>query len=266
MLLIPEFHISAQTTPSTVIYVKSNGNDNNNGTSTTTPVKTLGKAYTLLPATGSWDDNYIVVMGTIDIGDVVYALNWCYNMTATPDYAKNVTITGNYGTYTSGGAINFPSNESHEFLWGNTRMTNISITAPGNGIPRLYAQGHDIYMGTGVSINISQKLQYSVTEGTLDKRGVLGNFNNFSIVAGWLNYDNLYSNPDVLPYSQDHVGHITLLSGNYGRVLGGCRTDTKNQETSIYPNSHNIFGHPTKPWNVEITVGGGAEVNLLVGG
>lgn len=271
MLLIPEFHISAQTTPSTVIYVKSNGNDNNNGTSTTTPVKTLGKAYTLLPATGSWDDNYIVLMDMIDIdnGSGVYSQNWCTNSTP-PTYAKNVTITGSYGgtTYTTAGLApkSATSSETITHLWGNTKMNHLKLQNAGNNNNawRLYMQGHDLTIGEGVTVTNCRELPrndakvgaYTFSTGT----GHDTVFQDITILGGWLDYNYTYTDATKLPYTFGQTGHITLLSGNYGRVIGGGRNSKINNT------SGDVLGHKDRPWNVVITIGGTAQVNLLAGG
>lgn len=270
LLVIVSLTAAAQTT---VIYVQSSsGNDNNAGTTAATPVKTLLKAYQLLPSTGTWDDNYIVLMNNVSTGNTLYTQNWSVNSTPPTDYAKNVTITGSYGGTTYSNAVfNISmSGETHRFMWGNTRLDHLVVNgsdAGSNGALRIYLQGNDFYVGEGVSFTGCRGLPINSTTGCIASNAMGGiSFQDISIIAGYLNYNGNYTDASALPYAAGHVCHLTLLSGKWGRVVGGGRNDGQSNNSSVNPTSKNIFGHADRPWGVEITVGGTANVNLLAGG
>lgn len=197
-----------------VIYVSYNsGNDNNDGFTPQTPVRTLATAYSKLSSTGSRNENVIVMMGN-------YTNFQFYNNQTDSTYAKNVTITGKYG------GVNYNANwtfggSSGYFKYLNGELSIMYMTLNGNnGSMYLVCQGHSFTVGEQVTMS-----NYSTANSN---QGLLGNrAPAFHLFAGWYQY-----NRTSLP---NNDCQIIIKSGTYGRIiLGGTpgTSDGQGQTTS----------------------------------
>jgi hypothetical protein len=243
-----------------VIYVSSSsGNDNYSGTALR-PVKTLLRAFQLLPseADRGWDKNIIVLMDAVSTNEL-FNQNWCVNPNPPADYAKNVTITGSFdGNEYASAQLNIKmSGETHIYFWGDVQFKNLTLNGTSNGSLRLYMQGHDLNVGEGVKVTGAGVFIYDSTTGGIS---IGKTFRDFSIIGGWFNYNGDYTKVTDLPYEDGHLSRLTFCSGNFARVIGGSRND------GALSQSKNIFGHKDRPWEVEINVMGSSEINLIAGG
>lgn len=237
----------------TVIYVDySNGNNNNDGYTPETPVKTLSTAYSKLKSNGTRNENVIVIMGTNS------EYNF-YNSQTNTTYAKNATITGKYAGVDYNANWTFGSSSSY-FRYLTADLTIMNMTLNGNnGSMYLICQGHSFTVGENVIMS-----NYATAS---TKQGLLGgNAPAFHVFAGWYQY-----NKTKLP---NNDCEIIIKSGTYGRIiLGGTPGTSSGQGQTT---SHDFMGSSMEDsFRVSIRVDiknsttpekYDYDVNLLVGG
>lgn len=236
-----------------VIYVNySGGNDNNDGYTPQTPVRTLSTAYSKLSSTGNRNENVIVMMGT-------YSNFSFYNSQTATTYAKKATITGKYGGVDYNANWTFGSTNDY-FRYLTEDLSIMYMTLNGNrGSIYLVCQGHSFTVGEQVTMN-----NYATANSN---QGLLGNrAPAFHIFAGWYQY-----NRTKLP---NNDCEIVIKSGSYGRIiLGGTPGTSQGQGQTT---SHDFMGsskddtfrvsinvdikNSTTPSNYDY------DINLLTGG
>ena len=238
------------------------GNDNNDGYTPQTAVKTLPTAYSKLSSTYAMGQNIIVLMGNYTTRDVYYDTKDSTNT----DYQRNATVTGKYsGTDYSGRLSMYYTNSNYSghkynFVNGDTTFRNLTFYGRDNNTNSqayLYAQGHDLVMGK--ALTMSNYAQSNTNQGLITQ-----NAPAFHVLGGYLQY-----NRTTLPRNN---GTVTINSGAYARVLGGGGSGTSDgvgQSTS-----HDFTGtngqHYVATINIDIqnsTKGNyDFDINLLVGG
>lgn len=236
-----------------VVFVDYNsGNDNNDGYTPETAVKTLSKAYQKLSSTGTRNENIIVMMGNYSSTDY-------FNSTTRSEYAKNACITGKYAGKNYSANWTFGSTTSYfKYLTGELTLMHLTLNGSG-GSMYLVCQGYSVTVGNNVTM--TNYANANPNQGLLG-----GNAPAFHLFAGWYQY-----NETTLPRT---VSEIVIKSGTYGRiVLGGTpgTSDGQGQE-----NSHDFMGSSMDDcFNVSITVdiqesttasNYDYDINLLTGG
>ena len=241
----------------TVIYVRySGGNDNNNGLTPETPVRTLSVAYSKLKSGATRNQNVIVLMDYYNDSEINF-----FDSETSGTYAKNVTITGKYKGEDYGGSLRFGSySDYYRYLTADTTFQYMDFNGGGssNSI-YLLCQGYDLTIGESVTM-----VNYRIAEST---QGLLGSrAPAFHVFAGWYQY-----NERTLP---NNDCEILIKSGTYGRViLGGTPGTSSGLNQSI---SHNFMGSSMEDsFKVSVTIdiknsttssNYDYDVNLLVGG
>lgn len=239
----------------TVVYVNySSGNNNNDGFTPQTPVKTLNTAYSKLDSNGNRNKNVIVIIGTYS--------NTSYMTSATDTtYSKNVTITGKYNGVDYNARLYFYSGTStFRYMTADTTFQYLTFYG-GNNQMYFYLQGYSLTMGEGVVMT-----NYATSNSN---QGLIGNrAPALHIFGGWMKYD--YS---TLPKNDSK---ILIKSGAYGRIIVGGSTGLSGAQHLQQTTSHNFTGssmedsfkcdvtvdikNSTKPSNYDY------DINLLVGG
>lgn len=213
------------------------GNDSNDGSTPETAVRTLQRAIDLLPSVkegGSLASNVIVIMG--DYSDNVLAKFG--DQKGTTDnprrlnyQGKPMLLCGSFGNLRGGTLL--ASGESVTFD-NDIRFENLQFRGRENKEDAcvFYAQNNNVTFGYGLTMK-----NYGMM---LESRGLPhGAYSPmFSVFGGFLN-------PDVAEYNYKPA-KIRVLSGYYGRIIGGSRF-TRNCYTS-----GNIAGSPRHPANVQI--------------
>ncbi len=233
----------------------NNGNDNNDGYTPETAVKTLPTAYGKLYSTGDMSQNIIVLMGDYTTRDVYYNTK---NSTNT-NYQKAATITGIYkGTDYSGNLYMYYNSSTYNFINGDTTFQYLIFNG-NNSQAYLYAQGHDLVMGKGLTMS-------NYSEANTNQGLITGSAPAFHVFGGYLQY-----NYSTLPRNN---GSITIKSGVYGRVLGGGGSGTSSGAGQT--TSHDFTGSnlttdiytATIYVDIEESTKGDYtyDINLLVGG
>ncbi|MCC8071067.1 MAG: hypothetical protein LIO90_04605 [Bacteroidales bacterium] len=235
----------------------SNGIDYNHGHDPANPVHSIERAYELLdsydasnPTVGRRDNNCIVIMGYYKKDKFLYRQG--QNDKCSDIYTNHTTITGASGAYISGGTWGWVDN--------GTSRTNIGLQAPltlehldiykegtSTGYNGIYCYNHDFTVGEGV------RMCHFTTINT--DAGMAENVKavNLTLVVGPINDQYDRSNPDhYISYEGNEVEGLTtirLLSGAYGRIIGGSRYD---QETAW--DSKHVFGSPLAPNRVRMEI------------
>ena len=194
----------------TVIYVDySNGNNNRDGLTPETAVRSLPTAYGKLDAGGTISSNIIVIMGNYTTRDVFYNTKDSTNTT----YQKSATITGKYGGIDYDGTLYmYYSSSTYNFINGNTNFQYLTFNGNG-GQAYLYAQGHNLTMGKGLHME-------NYSSANTNQGLITGSAPAFHVLGGYLQY-----NRTKLPRNN---GKVVIKSGAYGRVLGGGGSGTSS--------------------------------------
>lgn len=216
------------------------GNDRNNGLTPQTAVRTLRRAYELLKTKeqgGTVGNNIIVIMG--DYADFCFTEYLDSKCTRpNPDYFvkdRPATITGAYDDFKSGRilfsglSIKMAAETRFEAINLNgSSFDNTNITDQ----TKVFACGNDLTMGYGVFVSGYKMMDYTLglEEGVLAPA--------VTIYGGILNNND----PDYI-WPENTV---TILSGNYGRVIAGDGYTLQMERTG------NISGTPKHPIRTHI--------------
>lgn len=240
----------------TVIFVDyNNGNNNRDGFTPQTAVKTLPTAYSKIDSGGSISTNIIVIIGNYTTIDVFYGTK----DSIITNYQKSATITGKYEGIDYNGRLYMHYTPGvYNFINGNTHFQY--LTFDGNGSQAyLYAQGHNLTMGKGLYME-------NYADASTNQGLITGSAPAFHVLGGYLQY-----NRSRLPRNN---GKIVIKSGAYGRVLGGGGSGTSagvGQTTSKDFTGSNLTDdtYTTSIYvNIENSTKGSYayDINLLVGG
>lgn len=243
-------------TAATVVFVDGkNGIDNAKGSrergwTPNTAVKTIDNANLLLDG-GSWDNNIIVIMGTLNPNSSEHNKN-----TYVPFQSRGsnpATLTGKWGNTDYGGRIILaqwnPNNKTDEdtkqgaeenevnpvhsstikrgsncYVLHDTKFENLTFEAngrndnEGGGNNFIECHGNDVTFGKGLVMTGFQKLSKAH-----------GNFNNAEVIPELtviLTATNL-SETDIETYTKNRTKPqvVTFQSGRYGRLMGGRYTN-----------------------------------------
>ena len=233
----------------TVVYCDyDNGNNNRDGRSEATAVRTLATAYSKLDANGTRNKNVIVLMSDYnDSNDDTIFLNSSNNSS----FARKATITGKYKDRDYDPDLCFEGyrlgyrylNEDTTFMYLNLDGYYYSYNWRGqiNG----YTKSQTYFYLQGFSLTIGEDVVMKNYAKSNTNQGLLGgNAPAFHIFSCWLqyNYSNLpRNNPEVL-----------IKSGAYARIMGGGSPGTSEGQGQT--TSHDFTGTSSNPFNITITI------------
>ncbi|MBQ0073070.1 MAG: hypothetical protein KBT34_02625 [Prevotella sp.] len=237
------------------------GNDENNGKTPLTPVKTLAKANELLKTVaqgGTVDNNIIVVIGKLNPqGSGVTSANLSRNNYTNrfQSRGKNpATLTGKYEgsdyngeiiicEYWAGGAEenanNYETDGHNCFVLADTKFEDLIFSGSSSGNNFIECHGNDVTFGKGLILTDFKNLSQS--HGNFG-----GTYPELTIV---LTATNL-AEADIKKYTtREKPQVVTFQSGHYGRIMGGRYT---NKFFAASGNtSHTILGSAANPvWAV----------------
>lgn len=237
------------------------GNDENNGKTPLTPVKTLAKANELLKTVaqgGTVDNNIIVVIGTLNPqGSGVTSANLSRSNYTNRFQSRGenpATFTGKYEgsdyngeiiicEYWAGNAEENANNyatEGHNcFVLADTKFENLTFSGSSSGNNFIECHGNDVTFGKGLILTDFKNLSQS--HGNFG-----GTYPELTIV---LTATNL-AEDDIKKYTtREKPQVVTFQSGHYGRIMGGRYT---NKFFAASGNtSHTILGSAANPiWAV----------------
>ena len=239
-----------------VVYVNySGGNDNRDGRTPETAVRTMETAYEKLDSNLGREANIIVVMGNYTSTSFFNYDDESYN---SYRYEKDATLTGIYGGVDYEARLYFYSGtSSYRYINGNTTMQYMELFGNSNQM-YLYLQGYSFTMGEGITM-----VNYATSNRN---QGLLGSrAPAFHMICGWCQYNRTElprNNPEIL-----------IKSGTYGRIIGGGSPGTSaGQGQEI---SKDFTGSVNESFNINITIDiknsttssdYDYDVNLLTGG
>ena len=265
----------------TVVFLKPDGGDNNNdGKTPQTPVKTWQKAYSLLNDNVSWDENTIVLIGlsneaatgrdggfaiTKNIKDDVPSelyKDW-KPLVDNSHLAKNATITGKYNGVDYGAVIEGSSYDKKNYisLFGDTRFEHITFhhtnSGTGNHSQYIFCQYYNLEMGEGIQMtgfNPNHTPGYGTVDGArISSMQIYGGLNNdarFRTSNGVL---DMKAMEEAMPHGKEGFS-ITLKSGRYSTVTVGGRQSTGSQ-------LNGLMGTPNMPIKCTVTIDIDREFN-----
>ena len=252
------------------------GNDENDGKTDQTPVRTWQKAYSLLKENAPWDENYIVLIGTSsreatcdqNNGNKGFSITsnlqgnavsetyvqWKAKVDAS-HLAKNATITGMWEGVDYGGVIEAYEDGNNGVryigLFGDTRFQNITFNHDSRAkhSSYIFCQYHNLEMGEGVQMTgfTSNAPGYGTIDGAKTSSfqiyGGLNNDKRFRTDKGVLDMDAMDAS---MPHGKEGFS-ITLKSGHYSCITPAGRQSTSNQ-------INGLMGTPNMPIKCTVTI------------
>ena len=268
----------------TVVFLKPDGGDNNNdGQTPETPVKTWQKAYSLLNEKGSWDENTIVLMGvsneaaTGDQGGFAITQNILNNVPSelysdwkakvdASHLAKHTTITGKYNGVDYGAVIEGSSYSGRKYvtLFGDTRFEHITFhhtnSRPGdngNHSQYIFCQYYNLEMGEGIQMTgyvPEDTPGYGTVDGArIASMQIYGGLNNDARFRSGTGVLDMEAMEKAMPHGKEGFS-ITLKSGHYSTVTVGGRQSTNDP-------INGLMGTPNMPIKCTVTIDIDREYN-----
>ena len=241
------------------------GNDNNDGLTPETAVKTWMGAYTKLDKEGSWDDNIIVLMGRSDYGVTnnssngftsvtFYSSSDWENKKKNSPFFKNATITGSWNDVDYHGVMQMKGGGNRDEslpIYGDTRFQHLTFERSNNNSDKydiLYCQYNNMEMGEGIQM-INYKDMFDA-DGTISGAKstsfqIFGGFKDDARFRNLWEGDNLKKMDESLPHGHEGFS-IKIKSGHYSTICVGGR------QTQSYING--LMGSPNMPIKCTIDI------------
>ena len=241
------------------------GNDDNDGLTPKTAVKTWNGAYSKLAKEGSWDDNIIVLMGRSDYNVTNNSSNGFTSVTfnksadwetqkSTSPFFKNATITGSWNDVDYHGVMQMKGGGNREEslpIYGDTRFQYITFERNeyvSDKYDILYCQFYNLEMGEGIQM-INYKDMFDA-DGTIygaksTSFQIFGGFNDDARFRNLWEGDNLKKMDESLPHGHEGFS-IKIKSGHYSTIcVGGRQTQS---------NINGLMGSPNMPIKCTIDI------------
>lgn len=243
------------------------GDDNNDGFTPETAVKTWKGAYSKLEKNGSWDDNTIVLMGKSDqsvtndgnngFSSVTFNKSYDWeDVKAKSPFFRNTTITGSWDGVDYKGVIEMYGGNSRNHsiaIFGDTRFQYLTFNrnpnnTEGDYFDILYCQFYNLEMGEGIQMTNYTKPYLG--DGTI--KGAVST--SFQIFGGFMDDNrfsplstegNLKKMDDALPHGREGF-KIKIKSGHFSTICVGGRQTTNNR--------NGVMGSPNMPIKCTIDV------------
>ena len=241
------------------------GNDDNDGLTPETAVKTWNGAYSKLAKEGTWDDNIIVLMGMSDYNVTNNSSNGFTSVTfdsssewekqkSTSPFFKNATITGSWNDVDYHGVMQMKGGGKRDEslpIYGDTRFQHLTFKRNeyvSDKYDILYCQFYNLEMGEGIQM-INYKDMFDA-DGTIygaksTSFQIFGGFNDDARFRNLWEGDNLKKMDESLPHGHEGFS-IKIKSGHYSTICVGGR-QTKS-------NINGLMGSPNMPIKCTIDV------------
>ena len=241
------------------------GDDDNDGLTPETAVKTWNGAYSKLAKEGTWDDNIIVLMGMSDYNVTNNSSNGFTSVTfntssewenkkSNSPFFKNATITGSWNDVDYHGVMQMKGGGNREEslpIYGDTRFQYITFERSNvisDKYDILYCQYNNLEMGEGIQM-INYKDMFDA-DGTIygaksTSFQIFGGFNDDARFRNLWEGDNLKKMDESLPHGHEGFS-IKIKSGHYSTICVGGR-QTKS-------NINGLMGSPNMPIKCTIDV------------
>lgn len=241
------------------------GNDDNDGLTPGTAVKTWNGAYSKLAKEGTWDDNIIVLMGMSDYNVTNNSSNGFTSVTfysssdwedkkSTSPFFKNATITGSWNDVDYHGVMQMKGGGKRDEslpIYGDTRFQYITFERSNvisDKYDILYCQYNNLEMGEGIQM-INYKDMFDA-DGTIygaksTSFQIFGGFKDDARFRNLWEGDNLKKMDESLPHGHEGFS-IKIKSGHYSTIcVGGRQTQS---------NINGLMGSPNMPIKCTIDI------------
>lgn len=241
------------------------GNDENDGLTPETAVKTWNGAYSKLAKEGTWDDNTIVLMGRSDYNVTnnssngftsvtFYSSSDWENKKSTSPFFKNATITGSWNDVDYHGVMQMKGGGNRDEslpIYGDTRFQYITFERSNvisDKYDILYCQYNNLEMGEGIQM-INYKDMFDA-DGTIygaksTSFQIFGGFKDDARFRNLWEGDNLKKMDESLPHGHEGFS-IKIKSGHYSTIcVGGRQTQS---------NINGLMGSPNMPIKCTIDI------------
>lgn len=241
------------------------GNDDNDGLTPETAVKTWNGAYSKLAKEGTWDDNIIVLMGMSDYNVTNNSSNGFTSVTfdsssewekqkSTSPFFKNATITGSWNDVDYHGVMQMKGGGNREEslpIYGDTRFQHLTFKRNeyvSDKYDILYCQFYNLEMGEGIQM-INYKDMFDA-DGTIygaksTSFQIFGGFKDDARFRNLWEGDNLKKMDESLPHGHEGFS-IKIKSGHYSTIcVGGRQTQS---------NINGLMGSPNMPIKCTIDI------------
>ena len=241
------------------------GNDDNDGLTPETAVKTWNGAYSKLAKEGTWDDNIIVLMGMSDYNVTNNSSNGFTSVTfysssdwedkkSTSPFFKNATITGSWNDVDYHGVMQMKGGGNREEslpIYGDTRFQHLTFKRNeyvSDKYDILYCQYNNLEMGEGIQM-INYKDMFDA-DGTIygaksTSFQIFGGFKDDARFRNLWEGDNLKKMDESLPHGHEGFS-IKIKSGHYSTIcVGGRQTQS---------NINGLMGSPNMPIKCTIDI------------
>ena len=241
------------------------GNDDNDGLTPKTAVRTWKGAYSKLAVKGSWDDNIIVLMGMSDKdvtnngtdGFTSVTLNtsaeWEKQKSTSP-FFKNATITGSWNDVDYHGVMQMKGGGKRDEslpIYGDTRFQHLTFKRNeyvSDKYDILYCQFYNLEMGEGIQMkNYTESYN---GDGTIvgaksTSFQIFGGFKDDNRFSPLSTEGNLKKMDDALPHGREGF-KIKIKSGHFSTICVGGRQTTEKR--------NGVMGSPNMPIKCTIDV------------
>ena len=241
------------------------GNDDNDGLTPETAVKTWNGAYSKLAKEGTWADNIIVLMGRSDYNVTnnssngftsvtFYSSSDWENKKSTSPFFKNATITGSWNDVDYHGVMQMKGGSNRDEslpIYGDTRFQYITFERSNvisDKYDILYCQYNNLEMGEGIQM-INYKDMFDA-DGTIygaksTSFQIFGGFKDDARFRNLWEGDNLKKMDESLPHGHEGFS-IKIKSGHYSTIcVGGRQTQS---------NINGLMGSPNMPIKCTIDI------------
>lgn len=241
------------------------GNDDNDGLTPETAVKTWKGAYSKLAKEGTWADNIIVLMGRSDYNVTNNSSNGFTSVTfysssdwekqkSTSPFFKNATITGSWNDVDYHGVMQMKGGGNREEslpIYGDTRFQHLTFERSNvisDKYDILYCQYNNLEMGEGIQM-INYKDMFDA-DGTISGAKstsfqIFGGFKDDARFRNLWEGDNLKKMDESLPHGHEGFS-IKIKSGHYSTIcVGGRQTQS---------NINGLMGSPNMPIKCTIDI------------
>ena len=241
------------------------GNDDNDGLTPKTAVKTWNGAYSKLAKEGTWDDNIIVLMGMSDYNVTNNSSNGFTSVTlntssewekqkSTSPFFKNATITGSWNDVDYHGVMQMKGGGNRDEslpIYGDTRFQHLTFKRNeyvSDKYDILYCQFYNLEMGEGIQM-INYKDMFDA-DGTIygaksTSFQIFGGFKDDARFRNLWEGDNLKKMDESLPHGHEGFS-IKIKSGHYSTICVGGRQTTEKR--------NGVMGSPNMPIKCTIDV------------
>lgn len=222
-----------------VVYISSTGSDNNSGLESDKPVKSWKTAYSLLPRGGNWDNNIIVVQGTMPLKITDDMTNGGVPATITGVWPWN-SVDGT--TIQNGGTLEIKDARREYRIGADTKFKNVCFTS-GGAQCHLCLFLHNTTFDTGCIMKDMGTLATNMGAMSTDTHKAP----NFHMMLFSDEHD--FTTHGV--WNQTKPMTLTIKSGRFGRIL--CtRIAGTSVETQI--KKRYVVGKPSQPLMAKIEV------------